>query len=52
MRLNEKLGVPEGINQQASIIYNKIMDKFDELNSDSNFDLPTERDFDGDGEVS
>lgn len=51
MRLNEKLGVPEGINQQASIIYNKIMDKFDQLNSDSDFDLPTERDFD-DGETS
>lgn len=51
MRINEKLGVPEGINQQASIIYNKIMDKFDSLNADKDFDLPKESDFD-DGEMS
>lgn len=52
MRINEKLGVPEGINQQSSIIYNKIMDKFDDLNADKDFDLPKESDFDDDSEMS
>jgi hypothetical protein len=41
MKMNEKLGVPEGINEQASIIYNKIIDRFNQLKNDSDFDLPT-----------
>lgn len=51
MKLNEKLGVPEGINKQASKLYNELIDDL-ELYQTGDEELPKLSDYSKDGDTS